>query len=379
MTYFTVKFLLAHYKLAIIVNQPATIETLEQTRRLVLAYGWNSTSYQILNPGIRRWFSKKYDAVVGFAACSGVRVVAGSPVCAVERLPEIVAEFELDAARNNETVCYFCAEERLESIYDDSSTHAKILLGAQPVWNPANWAGITIKQKSLRAQFNRARNKGVSVSEWSAEKSRNHPMLVESVREWLAVKNLPPLHFLIEPNTLARIYDRRVFVAERRGEVVGFVMLSPVSQRNGWLFEQFIHRPNAPNGTIELLIDTAMRALAEEGFEYATLGLSPLSTRAQVESFKNPFWLRILLAWMRLHGKRFYNFGGLDSFKAKFQPEKWEAVFAVSNQPRITPVLLYAIASAFSGNAPFSLLVNGLRRAFITELKWLKRRFAKTA
>ena len=28
---------------------------LERARQLVLAYGWNSTSYQILAPGIERW------------------------------------------------------------------------------------------------------------------------------------------------------------------------------------------------------------------------------------------------------------------------------------------------------------------------------------
>ena len=254
--------------------------SLAHTRRIILNQGWNSTSYQIINPGIIRWFSKLNDAVVGFVSCHKRRIVAGAPGCRKERLPEVAAEFENDAKRKGERVCYFCAEARLEAVYADSPAHAKILLGAQPVWNPANWAEIVSRHKSLRAQLNRARNKGVKVSEWSSEKACDNPALKKCLDEWLAMKGLPPLHFMVEPNTLSRLFDRRVFVAERGGEVVGFVVLSPVATRNGWLFEQFPHRPGAPNGTVELMIDAAMRALAADGFDYATLGLSPLSARA---------------------------------------------------------------------------------------------------
>jgi phosphatidylglycerol lysyltransferase len=346
---------------------------LAEARRLVLAYGWNTTSYQILNPGINLWFSRANDAVVGFAQCRNRRVVVGAPVCAENRLAEVAAEFEQDTAKRKARVCYFCAESRLESIYKNSPTHAKVLLGAQPVWQPCDWAEIIAKNKSLRAQLNRARNKGVTVAEWSIEKAQNNPVLFDCIRQWLDAKGLPPLHFMVETDTLNRLFDRRVFVAERPGEVLGFVLLSPVTQRKGWLFEQFVHKPGAPNGTVELMIDAAMRALAANGDEYATLGLAPLSTRARVAPFDNPLWLRILLAWMRVHARRFYNFDGLDAFKAKLKPERWEPVFAVSNEKNLSPKTLYAIASAFSQNAPFKLVAGGLSRALMTEISWLKR------
>jgi phosphatidylglycerol lysyltransferase len=345
---------------------------LARTRRIILAHGWNSTSYQILNPGIKRWFAAAGDAVVGFASAARVRVAAGAPVCAEGRLTEAAAEFERDAAGKGERVCYFCAEARLEAIYAGSKNYSKILLGAQPVWQPSNWAAMVGKHKSLRAQLNRARNKGVTVAEWSNEEARKHPALAEVLSLWLASKGLPPLHFLVEPDTLGRLYDRRVFVAERQGVVAGFVVLSPVPTRKGWLFEQFVHRPGSPNGTVELMIDAAMRSLAANGCEYATLGLSPLSTRARVQPFENPLWLRVTLSWMRAHGRRFYNFEGLDAFKAKLQPENWEPVFAIVNEPRLSFRTLYAIASVFSGNAPVKLFLGGLWRAILTEIRWMR-------
>ena len=356
------------------LQQNTNENSLENVRKLVLDYGWNSTSFQIINPGISHWFSDKKDAVVGFVSAAKVRVVAGAPVCEKARLLEVAEEFENDSAQTREKVCYFCAEARLESIYEHSAKYSKILLGAQPVWKPSEWAKIVSKHKSLRAQINRARNKNVKVSEWNIEKASNNPLLRECLEKWLAAKGLPPLHFLVEPNTLNRLENRRVFVAEIENNVVGFILISLVSRRNGWLFEQFPHVPNSPNGTVELMIDFVMRVLASENFEYATLGLSPLSVRANIKPFQNPFWLRILLAWLRKHGQRFYNFDGLDAFKAKLQPERWEPIFAVANESKISPRTIYAIASVFSGNHPFRLLFGGLWRALKTEIKWLKEK-----
>ncbi len=347
---------------------------LARTREIVLAYGWNSTSYQILNPGIRRWFASAGDAVVGYVPAAGVRVVAGAPVCAGERLAAVAAEFEREAAANGEKVCYMAAEARLEAVYKSDRGHGKVLLGAQPVWRPETWPEIAAAHKSLRAQFNRARNKGVAVAEWPPEKASRNADLGACLHGWLAEKGLPPLHFMVEPETLGRLYDRRVFVAEKDDRVVGFLVLSPVATRRGWLFEQFVHCPQAPNGTVEMMIDCAMRGLAADGFEYATLGLSPLSSRAPVAPFDNPFWLRLLLAWMRRHGQRFYNFDGLDRFKAKLRPERWEPIFAIYSRPRISPRALYAIAAAFSENRPFRLVFGGLAKAAATEIEWLRQK-----
>jgi len=81
-----------------------------------------------------------------------------------------------------------------------------------------------------------------------------------------------------------------------------------------------------------------------------------------------------VLAWLRKHGQRFYNFDGLDAFKAKLRPDRWEPVFAVSNESRVSFRTLYAIASAFSGNAPVRLVSQALFKAAATEINWLRKR-----
>ncbi len=335
----------------------------------MLACGWNATAYQILNPGFRHWFAAAGDGVVGYVSRGGIRVVAGAPVCSAARLAEIADEFAADARRTDERVCYFGAGERLERIHAARGGHALVLLGAQPAWNPGEWPSIIGRRASLRAQVHRARNKGVTHSEWSSPRASASRELRECLAEWLARRGLPPLHFLVEPDTLDRLADRRVFVAEREGRVTAFLVASPVPARDGWLVEQLVRRADAPNGCAELLVDAAMRAFASAGARYATLGLSPLSVRSDVARTAEPLWLRMTLGWVRAHGRRFYNFDGLDAFKAKFAPMWWEPIYAIGAGPRFRMRELHAIAGAFSRGSPVTMVGRALVSAAREELR----------
>ncbi len=343
-------------------------ENYEQARDLVMKYGWNSTCFQIVNPGMEYWFAPDANSVVGYVSSGKVRVVAGAPVCPFKDLKSVTTQFEADAAADGKRVCYFGAEGRLDALFRNKPDHSFVLLGAQPVWRPDEWPNVVARYSSLRAQINRARNKGVTVTEWTVAKARNNHELRNCLNAWLGSKGLPPLHFVIEPETLDRLENRRIFVAEAKGEVVAFLVLSPIPERFGWLTEQFPHRPGAPNGCVELMMDTAIRALAEDQFEYITLGLSPLSRRAKIDPFDNPVWLKILLAWMRKHGQRFYNFDGLDSFKSKLMPEYWEPVYAIANEPKFSGSTMWSIARAFTENRPFSVVGQGLVKALGSEM-----------
>jgi phosphatidylglycerol lysyltransferase len=342
----------------------------DRARELVLEYGWNSTAYQILNPGFDLWFSSAHPAVVGYVRAGGRRVVGGAPVAADADLRDVADEFERDAAAHHLGVVYFGAEERLDALYRGSAGHAALLLGAQPAWDPREWQSIIQGHASLRAQLNRARNKGVSVAQWPSETAERNPGLEGLLHQWLGMRGLPPLHFLVEPETLGRLQDRHVFVATRNDVPVGFLVASPIPARNGWLTEQFVRGHNAPNGTAELMIDCAVRWVAEQKADYITLGLAPLSTRAGAMNNQSVL-LQLGFRWVRAHGRRFYNFAGLDAFKAKFYPDEWEAVYAISNERTFSVRSLYAIASAFTQGRPFSTVARGLAQAARQELKWL--------
>jgi phosphatidylglycerol lysyltransferase len=342
-----------------------------RARELIFAHGWNATAYQILNPGIAHWFSAADDAVVGYVTEAGVRVVAGGPVCAPERLLAVIGEFDADARAHSERVCYFGAGERLEKVLAASREWSMASLGAQPSWDPGRWPDVISRKASLRAQLNRARNKGVAVQEWDSARAQSSAELERCLAEWLARRPLPPMHFLVEPQTLHQLADRRVFVAERGGHVVAFLVASPVPARAGWLVEQIIRGHGAVNGTAELLVDATMRALAASGARYVTLGLSPLSRFSRFDPARMPSWLRLTLRLVRAHGRRFYNFHGLDNFKAKFEPESWEGIVAIAHAPRFPLRALWAIAAAFAQGSPLWLVTRAVGKGARQEMRWL--------
>jgi phosphatidylglycerol lysyltransferase len=349
-------------------------------RDLVLRYGWNTTAYQILNPGIEHWVAPAAPAVVGFVRQPSRWIVAGAPVCEEHELPTVVQQFEHAAQRHDSRVCYFAAMDRLrDALAGLPDTHSTIAIGAQPVWDPAARPDIVRRRTTLRAQLNRARNKGVRVGVLPNTDPAHLTPLRDCLDQWLATRPFPPMHFLVEPNTLdGPLTDRLLYVATRGNDgdarPIGFLLASPVPLRQGYLFEQIVRCPTAPNGTAELLIDTAMRDLAARGCGYVTQGLVALSKQATGAMHDNPLWLRALFAWARAHGNRFYNFRGLESFREKMQPQGWETIYAITNEPHFSPRTLYATARAFCQASPVVALTKALAKAVRQETRWLLAR-----
>lgn len=349
--------------------------TFDHARRLVLEHGWNATAYQILNPGIEHWLADDGEAVIGYVTCGDRWIVAGAPICAEHELSARIDAFEQAGRWRGKTVCYFGAAARLRTLFEGSPDHSTIAIGAQPVWNPAHWHRRVAGHASLHRQLLRASNKQVRVEQWPAERARLSPALRECLAQWLTTRRFPAMHFMVEPNLLDNLVDdRRVYVAVRDGIALAFLVASPVASRNGYLIEQIVRGRSSPNGTTELLIDACMRSLAADGVEYATQGLVALSRHARQAMRGNPLWVRALLAWARSHGRRFYNFEGLEQFRAKMQPDEWETIYAIANERPFSPLTLHAVARAFCNGSPVLAATKALSRAVGQEVRWLVQR-----
>ncbi len=318
----------------------------QKARSLVMQHGWNVAAYQALNPAFERWYNAEQNSLVCYTLKLGVRVVAGAPICAPERLLETTEEFERDAKAAGEKVCYFGVSERLCSVMERSGGRQRLKIGAQPCWNPAEWEQMIRKRSSLRAQIARARNKGVHVQEWPVQPVPRRQELEACRKKRESSRLAPPLHFLTEAVPLDQLHDRRLFVALRDGSIAGYLIATPVPERKGWLLEQIVRDMNAPNGTAELLADAANRVFAAESAQMVTPGMAPLARRAG-EIELSARWMRFLLQWLRAHGRRFYNFEGLEAFKARFQPDDWEPVYLLGMGECVRFRFLLAVAAAF--------------------------------
>ncbi|MFP2910170.1 phosphatidylglycerol lysyltransferase domain-containing protein, partial [Pyxidicoccus sp. 3LFB2] len=233
---------------------------------LLRRYGWNATSFQVLQPGFGYWFDPAGDACVAYVDTGGAWVAAGAPIAPPERFPAVVAGFQEAARAAGRRVCFFATEPRFTQL----APMQALPVGEQPVWDPSHWDEVVRSSRSLREQLRRARSRGVTVSEVPASvlEDPEHPtrQALDGLKSrWLASRRMAPMGFLVQLRPYAFARERRAFAAEVQGRVVGLLAVSPVYAREGWFLQDLLRDPEAPNGTAEALVDAAMRAASAEG------------------------------------------------------------------------------------------------------------------
>jgi phosphatidylglycerol lysyltransferase len=315
-------------------------DEVQRALALLRQHGWNATSFQILEPGFRYWFDGRPsdDACVAYIDTGRAWVAAAAPIAAPDVVPAAAQRFVAAAAAQGRRACFFGTEERFAT----ATPFAAMRIGEQPVWDPRDWDRTVAAATSLRAQIRRAGAKGVEVrrfdprllAQTGGDARRDVDLLIA---RWQAAHPMPPMGFLVQMHLDSAIDERRFFAGYQGSTLVGFLSMVPVFARGGWFVEDLLRLPEAPNGTAELLVDAAMRAAADEGSDYLTLGLAPLA---------GPLgpWLRLA----RRTGLPLYDFRGIHAFKAKLRPQSWSPIY-ISYPPGQTGVAtVIDVLGAFS-------------------------------
>ncbi len=283
---------------------------------LLHQHGRTTIAFSSLGPGYRYAFYGD-DALLAFVDTGRAWVAAGGPIAPRERLGEVSDAFVNEARRTGRRAVFVATEE----IFRESAPGmANLLIGEQPVWDPHHWPETLRGARSLREQIRRARAKGIAVErlDQSALVAGAVSRLAADalIGRWLGNRVMAPLGFVVQVDPFMAPAECRYYGAWRGEALLGFLAMVPVFGRGGWCFEHMLRDPAAPNGTVELLIDAAMRDLKDEGVAYATLGLAPLSGPVAP-------WLRQAGSW----GRPLYDFVGLRAFKQKLRPAGWAPVY----------------------------------------------------
>lgn len=308
-------------------------------------YGWNSISFQVLESGFHyHHFSPQ--ACIAYHDTGGAWVVAGPPIAARDSWRALTEAAVQRARAERRRICFFAVEQP----FVEATGLRPVAIGEQPVWDPQIWSQNLQKHRSLREQLRRARRHGVGIRRVQYETFTQDPSLRADIQRllarWRAARPMAPMGFLVQVDPFADVPGRRFYVAWSARGLEGFLVLAPVYARHGWLFENLLRDPRAPNGTAELLIDYAMRDVAVEGATYATLGLAPLAGDV------GPF----LRNTARL-ARGLYDFQGLHTFKGKLRPSHWDRLFVAypAEQSGVRAMLDVLRAFAPGGLTMFAL------------------------
>jgi lysylphosphatidylglycerol synthetase-like protein (DUF2156 family) len=181
---------------------------------------------------------------------------------------------------------------------------------------------------SLRNKISKARRSGVVVAEVGVdvETSPDLARRIDAVdATWLRSKgaHVKELAFMVGERGGPAEPMRRLFVARLGEDVLGYISFSPAYGReSGWLHDLSRRDPQAPPGTTELLVVTAVERFREEGARWLHFGLTPFTGLADdhvVAGAGSPTARRAVRA-LADHGRRVYPAADQLAYKQKWAP-----------------------------------------------------------
>jgi lysylphosphatidylglycerol synthetase-like protein (DUF2156 family) len=203
---------------------------------------------------------------------------------------------------------------------------------------------FTLQGKSflgLRRQIRLATRCGVEVHELLPQELEQADVQFELARVdamWLRAKgrHVKELTFMVGERGGRGARYRRAFVARRRGVVVAYATHSPCfGSRPGWLCDLMRRRPDAPKGSVEIMLATVIAKLHDEGWRWLHLGLTPfvgLDDGYELNPGSSALVRRVMRA-IGTHGSAVYPARTAESFKLKWRPHHAEPEY-IAFEPR---------------------------------------------
>ena len=335
-----------------VVAELATSEEMENARA-VIATQANPDANFALTGDKSLLFSDSGRSFLMYRVQARSWIALGDPVGDPNEIAQLAWEF-VDAANaaNARPVFYEVAADNLALWAEMGLAVHK--MGEEAVVPLSGFSLEGSHRKKLRTAFNRAGRDGLSFEMLSAPVDDTTMDVLRAISDqWLADKHASEKQFSVgrfDPDYLRRF---AIAVVRHDGRIVAFANVLTTDAKDLSTIDLMRHVDDAPSGQMEFLFTALMLHMKAEGFAGFSLGMAPL---AGLETRRGSRWTMKLGALVYRHGGHFYNFDGLRSFKAKFDPV-WEPRFLIA-PPRANILLVATDAAA--------LIAGGMRKAVAT-------------
>ena len=311
----------------------------------VRRYGFNSTSYVLLEGPKSYFTSPKVDGCIAYQRTAGVAVVGGDPLCSLGDTRDLLSDF-LNAIKHRGVAAYNVSPRMLPAFRE--AGFRDIQIGKEAIFDLRRFTLQGGEMELVRAAVNKAWREGIVVAEhdpFEREATKTNDELHEVSEEWLKSKGEYELGFLLGSLGLERPSAKRYFVARSgygKGRIEGFIVCEPIYGRNGYYLDVTRRRTNAVRGTMEVLTTEIFRILREEGYEMASMGLAPLALLDDDDLNEHPRLVR-LMRYLYERSNIGYDFKSLFRYKTKFHPHSWEPRYLCFNRTRLSMRIIFAV------------------------------------
>ena len=293
--------------------------------------------------------------LVAYAVRGPVAFAAGDPLCADADSEAAARDWLEHCRKNGWTPCVYEAAEERRELYAHLGLRS-LKMAEEAIVELPSFSLAGGARASLRSMVHKVRRQGLEVERYerrSAARPEVDAQLEEISREWLAERRLGEMGFSVGRFSLDALDGQHVFLARRADRVLAFTTWRPYRAGRAALLDLMRRRSDAPSGTMDLLVSSALEALREAGLEEASLANAPL---ANVGERKSGLEKGVTLLFE--HVNAFYGYRNLFQFKKKFAP-RWEGRYLVYPRGELPHVAL-ALAHVH-GAADLRRLVLGRR------------------
>ena len=324
----------------VLIRKPASAEERARAARIVEAYGRTALARPALFED-KSYFFSPGGSVIAYAARGRGVIALGDPIGPPEDATEAIRAFRHFCDCNDWTPAFVSVlPEALDSYR--AAGFDSLCMGREAIVDLATFSLAGSAYKNVRNAVTKMNRLG-----YRAE-MHLPPLddkLLHELRaisdEWLTMMHGGEMHF--SEGWFDDDYIRNspvMAIHAAHGEITAFANLVPEYQKNETSLDLMRRHWEVENGTMELLFTSLLERAKAQGYASFSLGQAPLTGIG--EHNDDP---RVEQALRRLseYFKRFINFGGLHSFKEKFNP-RWEPRYlvylGVASLPGIVTTLL---------------------------------------
>lgn len=322
----------------------ATVETLAVVEKVVVQSRRTYAHLALL--GDKTFLmSENNNAFIMYGIEGRSWIAMGDPIGPEEEWQELLWRFrELCDRYDGLPVFYQVDSEHLDFYVDLGMTFLK--LGEE--------GRVSLQDFSLdgasRRDFRHARNRIEKENyTFSVVPVQDVPRLLDTFSAvsdaWLSEKNTKEKGFSLgffDPQYVGRF---PAAVVRRGDEIIAFANLWQGVEKEELSVDLMRYLPSSPNGIMDYLFVELMLWGRQQGYEWFSLGMAPMS--GLEDRSLAPAWHKLGTFVFR-YGEHFYNFQGLRQYKEKFSPQ-WYPRYLACPRGLALPRVLTNLATLISG------------------------------
>ncbi len=329
----------------VLVRRPASAEARLRAAGIVEAHGRSSLARMTLFDDKAYYFSPG-GSMVAYVAKGRAALALGDPIGPSGDVEAAVRGFQRLCSGNDWVPVFYQVLPDYLGVYQRAGFES-LCVGQEAIIDLAGFSLEGHERKDFRSAINRLAKLGHRAE---VQAPPVPAALLTELRqvsdEWLTLVHGTEKRFSLGWFDDGYLRDSPiVLVSSPEHRVSAFANIVPEYRLNESSIDLMRHRRDAPPGTMDFLFVSLIEWARTKGYDSFNLGLSSL---AGVGEEPHDPALEKALHFIYEHVNSFYNFKGLHSFKAKFNP-RWSPRYLIYPGAASLPAILAGLARADSG------------------------------